>query len=268
MLKKSHYIILLVVVLLALALLKLPVASVARFKLAISGLFLPLFGLTASTHQLWSDAKGALTPRRELLRQNEDLRHQFQQQQFLLQQDSNLWIENQHLRSLVGWPRQSRWKVRLARVIARDPANWWRSLQIDLGARDGVLVNAPVLAPDGLVGRVQSVGQTRSQVVILGDPTLQVSALVSTNGETGVIAAIASSPQENGMVDLLHLSGNSAIRPGQTVITSGQGGVFPHGITVGTIVDSSSRDYGMSTEARVKLAVDLGALQEVWVMLP
>ena len=268
MLKKSHYIILVIVVLLALALLKLPVASVGKFKLAISGLFLPLFGLTASTHQLWADAKGAFTPRRELLHQNDQLRHQLQQQQLLLQQDSSIWIENQRLRSLLAWPRQSRWKVRLARVVARDPANWWHSLQIDLGARDGVGTNDAVLTAEGLVGRVQSVGDTRSQVIILGDPNLQVSAEVSIHGETGIIAAITSSPQENGMVDLMRLPGNSAVRPGQSVITSGQGGVFPHGIAIGTIVDKNSRDYGMSTDARVKLAVDLGALQEVWVMVP
>ncbi len=46
------------------------------------------------------------------------------------------------------------WKLKLANVILRDPANWWRTLQIDLGSRDGVRENLPVLTPDGLVGRV------------------------------------------------------------------------------------------------------------------
>jgi rod shape-determining protein MreC len=268
MLKKSHYIILLIVVLAALALLKLPGETVGKFKLAVSGLFLPLFGLTASSHQLWNDAKGNLTPRGELLRENDQLRRLAQEQQIFLQQDTNLWLENQRLRTLLGFPSQTRWKLKLARVIARDPANWWRSMQIDLGARDGVRPDFPILTAEGLVGRVRSVGATRSQIIVLGDPSLEVSAKIDPSGEMGVISAVASSPQENGMVDLLRLSGTSKARPGQTVVSSGQGGIFPEGILIGTIVDTRSRDYGMSTEARVKLSVDLGTLDEVWVKFP
>ena len=68
------------------------------------------------------------------------------------------------MRTEAGWARQMPWKVKLARVIAREPTTWWRSLEIDLGARDGMRANLPVLAADGsLAGRVQSVGQTRSR---------------------------------------------------------------------------------------------------------
>ena len=172
------------------------------------------------------------------------------------------------LRGLVGWPRQTHWKVRLGRVIARDPANWWRSVQIDLGARDGVQPNDPVLTSEGLAGRIQSVGQTRSQVILLGNPDLRVAAAVQPNGETGVINSSSSSPQENNMVDLDYLSGSSAVRPGQNVVTWGEGGVFPANIPIGTVVDLRGKEYGLATEARVKLAADLGALQEVWVMMP
>src|SRR5580658_5864780 len=69
MLKKSHYIILILVVLLVLVLLQLPGATVGKLKLAISGLFLPLFGLSNSTQQWLGEAKEGLIPRRELLRQ-------------------------------------------------------------------------------------------------------------------------------------------------------------------------------------------------------
>ncbi len=54
-------------------------------------------------------------------------------------------------------------------------------MEIDLGARDGVRTNLPVLTADGLVGRMQSVGQTRSQVILLGDPDLRVAAVVAAD---------------------------------------------------------------------------------------
>ena len=52
------------------------------------------------------------------------------------------------------------------------------------------------------------------------------------------------------------------------MVTSGQGGIFPKGIPIGKIVDVQLVDYGSRTEARVKLAANLNALEEVWVMFP
>jgi rod shape-determining protein MreC len=268
MLKKPHYIALVLVIMLVVVLFKLPSQSVAKFKLAISGLFLPLFGLAGSTHELASKTSNTLTSRSELLRQNEQLRRENQELQFRLQITDGAGRENAHLRDLIGWQKQSHWNLKLARVIARDPANWWRSLQIDIGSRDGVRANLAVLTTNGLVGRIQAVGDTRSQVILLGDPSLRVAALIKTNRETGVIMSSSSNPQENNMVDLAFLSGNSAARPGQIVITSGHGGFFSKDIPIGEVVDFRSKDYGLTTEARVKLFANLNSLEDVWVMLP
>jgi rod shape-determining protein MreC len=267
MLKKSHYIFLVCVVLLVWALLELPGGAVGKLKLAMSGLFLPLFGLSNSTHEWLGATSQSLVSKSELLRQDAQLRHDNQELQIRLSQDAQLWAENARLRDEVGWARQTRWRVRLARVIVRDPANWWRSLEIDLGSRDGLRANLAVRTADGLVGRVQSVGETRSQVVLLGDPNLRVSAMVNT-GETGLITASSSAPQEEGMIGLDFLSGASGAQPGQNVVTWGEGGVFPPGIPIGKIVDIRPKEYGLSTEARVKLSANMGALEEVWVMLP
>ncbi len=268
MLKKPHYIILVVVVLLVVVFLRLPSETMGKFKLAISGLFLPLFGLAGSVHEFAGHARETLAAKSQLARQNEELHRENEALKIQLQQDAGVWSENARLRDLAGWPRQTQWKVRLGRVIARDPANWWRSVQIDLGARDGVKPNYPVLTSAGLVGRVQSVGQTRSQVILLGNPDLRVSAVVTNNGETGVINSSSSSPQENNMVDLDYLKGSSLVQPGQKVETWGEGGVFPAHIPIGKVVDLRSKEFGLATEARVKLEADLGALQEVWVMEP
>lgn len=268
MLKKSHYIILVVVVLVVLVLLKLPGETMGKVKLAISGLFLPLFGLASSTHELIGEARNGLATKSELVRQIEQLRTENQQLKVQLDQDASLRSENARLRAATGWQAQTRWKVKPARVIARDPANWWRSLQLDLGARDGIRTNLPVLTPDGLVGRIQSVSDRRSQVILLGDPDLRVAAIVETSHETGIITAGSSLPQEQGMINLDLLSGTSPVRPGQIVLTWGAGGVFPGGIPIGKIVDTRPKEYGLSMEARVKLAANLGALEEVWVMVP
>ena len=244
MLKKPQYIILIVVVLVVLALLKLPVETMGKVKLAISGLFLPLFGLAGSTHQVAEKVGGALTPRQDLLKQIEQLRTKISSRKSKLQQDASVWSENARLRAALHWQQQSRWRVKLARVIARDPANWWRSLQINLGTHDGVRANCPVVTADGLVGRIQSVSETRSQVVLLGDPEFRVAAVVEGTNETGIITASSSTPQEQGMIDLDMLSGASLVHPGQNVMTWGAGGIFPVGIPIGKIVDARRRIMG------------------------
>ena len=64
------------------------------------------------------------------------------------------------------------------------------------------------------------------------------------------------------------LPNNGNLKPGQTVVTSGMGGIFPPGIPIGKIADFHSAELGMLTEARVKLGANLSALEEVWVLFP
>jgi rod shape-determining protein MreC len=267
MLRRPHYIALGLVVLLTLVILNLPSRTTARFKLGIGSLFLPLFGLAGSAQQVAGAAGDAVLPRRELLKQNETLLRRNQQLQLQALQAQEIAGENARLRQLVGWQAQRPWKLKLAKVVLREPANWWRTVQIDLGSRDGLRVNLPVLATEGLVGRVSSVSFTRSQVVLLGDPNCKVSARVENQTrDIGVIGA--SGPLETEFVELGYLSRNANLKPAQKVVTSGEGGIFPPGIPIGQVVDVQAVDYSSRIEARVKLAANLSALEEVWVMLP
>jgi rod shape-determining protein MreC len=267
MFKQKHYLALGAVTLVALLIFSLPPSAAGRLKLAVGSLFLPLFGLANTAQQLPVAAADAILPRRELLQQVENLRRENQQLKLLQLQSAEIARENDQLRSLVGWQRQVPWKLKLANVVMRDPANWWRTVEIDLGTRDGVVENLPVLTADGLVGRISSAGLTRSQVVLIGDPNCKASALVENPAhDTGIISA--SEPLDNSLVELTYLSGGANLKPGQSVITSGLGGIFPKGIPIGLVVDARPVEFGLYTEARVKLSANLGALEQVWVLFP
>jgi rod shape-determining protein MreC len=266
MLKRPHYIALGLIVFLTLVILNLPGKTTARLKLGLGSLFVPLFGLANSLHQQTAKAADAVLPRSEIVRQKDALQRQNQELQLQVMQAQGMVRENARLRQLLGWQPHKPWKLKLAQVVLGDPSNWWRTVQIDLGDRDGVRVNSPVLTSDGLVGRIASVSLTRSQVVLLGDPSCKVSARVDNqNRDTGVIGG--SGPLESGIVEMVYLSRTADLKPGQDVWTSGLGGIFPKDILVGKVIDSRSEDYGMSTVARVKLAANLNALEEVWVMM-
>jgi rod shape-determining protein MreC len=266
MFRKKQYLALGAVTLLALLVLSLPPRAAARFKLTIGSWFLPLFGLANTAQQLPADLADSVLPRRELLRQIDRLRRTNDVFTMQTVQTAAILRENDQLHSLLGWQRQAPWKLKLANVVLRDPANWWRTVQIDLGSRDGLRENLPVLTAEGLVGRVSAAGLTRSQVVLIGDPNCRISALVDNPArDTGIIGV--GGPLDTSFVELTYLSGGANLKPGQNVFTSGLGGVFPRGIPIGQVMDSRPVEFGLYTEARVKLAANLGALEQVWVIL-
>jgi rod shape-determining protein MreC len=266
MLKRKHYLALGAVTLVTALVLSLPSRAVSHLKLGIGGLFLPLFGAANAARQLPDRAAYALLTRSELLKEIETLQNENQRLKVQNSQATATARENDQLRALVGWQRQQPWKLKLASVVLRDPANWWRTIQIDLGKRDGLVENLPVLTSDGLVGRVSSVGYTRSQVVLIGDPRCRVSArVVNPAHDMGVISP--GEPLENSLVNLVYLSGNANLKSGQEVVTSGEGGIFPAGIPIGLIAENARPvESGISAETRVKLSANLGALDQVWVL--
>ena len=265
MFRKSRYIALAFVAFVALVLLNLPANTSARLRLAISSQFLPLFGLANSAQDVAGSTAELVLPKRELIRQNNQLRSELQQLKLQYNQSAETIRENARLRQQIGWQSRKAWQMRLARVVLRDPANWWHTVEIDLGSRDGIKPHMPVLTTEGLVGRVSSVGLTRSQVVLVGDPNCRVAVVVKNESRDAGVLADAS-PLDRDLVSLNYLSRTTSIKPGQDVVTSQLGGTFPAGIPIGKIVDARQVEYGLSTEARVKLAVSLGSLEEVWVL--
>ena len=265
MFKQKNYLALGAVVFVAVLLLSLPTRATARLKLAVGSWFLPLFGLAGAGQQLPADLADSVLPRRELLREIDDLRRENQQLKEQQIQTTAIARENDQLRALLGWQRETSWKLKLANVVMRDPANWWRTVQIDLGSRDGIQTNQPVLTSDGLVGRVSAVNYVSSQVSLIGDPNCRVSALVeNATHDMGVLSA--GGPLDTSLVQLSYLASSANLKPGQNVLTSGLGGVFPKGIPIGKIVDAQSIEYGLATEANVKLNANLGALEQVFVL--
>jgi rod shape-determining protein MreC len=265
MFKQKHFLALGAVTLVALLFLSLPPRVTSRLKLAVGSLFLPLTSLVGTAKQLPGDLADNVLPRRELLRQISRLQEENQQLKVQALQAATMGLENEQLRFQLHWQRQSPWRIKLANVTMRDPANWWRSIEIDLGSEQGVTNNLPVLTSDGLVGRISAVWPTHAQVVLIGDPNCRISAMVDNPAhDIGVINA--DGILDSTLADLTYLSGTADLKPGQEVFTSGLGGVFPRGIRIGRILDSRQVEFGLYTEARVKLWANLGTLDQVGVL--
>ncbi len=252
----------------ALAVFALQSSLGSRMKMVIGSAFLPLFGLSSTLDAGAEKAAEKIVPKSVLQKELNDLRLENEQLRILGLQAETLFQENNRLRTRLEWQKNIPWKRRLARVIGRDPSNWWKMIHIDLGSRDGLTNNLPVITSDGLVGRLGEVGLSRSQVILIGDPNCHVSVLLEDSREQGAIAPDRINLRDPSIVEMGYLSRNSILKPDQKVVTSGMGSVFPAGIPVGRVLDFQTMSHGLFTEARIKLAVSTSSLEEVWVLLP
>ncbi len=195
--------------------------------------------------------------RRDLDRQNRQLRAEneiLRQQVRALTEAGN---ENLRLIHLLNLTEHTGFKTIAARVIGRDAGNWWKSIQIDRGSRDGLRENLAVLNADGLIGKVVNVTPGEARVLLLIDPNCKVSALLQDSREPGVVAG----------TQMTYVDRNAKIKPGENVITSGLGGIFPKGILIGTVVKAGLNRQGMYQDLELKPAADFRRLEEVVVIL-
>ncbi len=237
-----------------------------QLKRLIGFVYLPFVGVSEGASQLAQRSR-ALTSRTLLLEEIDHLRHENRKHRLRAFQMDEALRENARLRALVQWKSRQVWDLRLARVIVEDPANWWRSVGLDIGAKQGVSVDDPVLTEQGLIGKVVSVSKHRSRAALLGDPQCRVAAMLVKSKDKGIIGPSPRGVINRRIVALEHLRSDASLEPGLLVATSGESSIFPEGIPIGRLIDSQSYDFGLHSGARVRLRVDLDRLKEVWVIV-
>jgi rod shape-determining protein MreC len=206
--------------------------------------------------------------RRLLAKQNEDLRQQNEALRHQVLALGELGDENLRLHKLLERKESITFHTVTGRVIGHDASNWWKSIQIDRGSNDGLHKNLAVLNADGLVGKVVSVTKGESRVLLLTDPNCKVSALLQNSREPGVAAGVETSFRFSPRCVMTYVNRDATIKPGEPVISSGFGGVFPKGIPVGTVARVQlNKQTGMYQDVDIKPAVDFRRLEEVLVVL-
>ncbi|MCO5045198.1 MAG: rod shape-determining protein MreC [Kiritimatiellae bacterium] len=174
--------------------------------------------------------------------------------------------ENEQLRSVLGFTSRAQRDLIPAEVIARSRDGWWQTLRLNKGAEHGAAPNQAVISVDGLVGRVLSVSGRTSDVLLLSDPTCRVSAQILRTGAFGIVSG--RGPQWDGSVvcRMEFINKNIPVQPGDEVITSGLGGVFPRGLLIGYVDRVSTDRSGLYQYADIISKADLGTLQYVFAV--
>ena len=175
--------------------------------------------------------------------------------------------ENYRLRKMLDFREHSAYELLPSEVIARDPSNWFETITINKGSQHGVKKNMAVVTPEGLVGNILNVSPSSSQVLLLTDSRRAVSAIVMRSREPGDIGIVEGSSGENVYLKFSNLPPEANIQPGDIVISSGLGGIFPKGLVIGTVQETGLDQYGLLQQALVLPSVNFNRLEEVFIVL-
>jgi rod shape-determining protein MreC len=141
-----------------------------------------------------------------------------------------LGVENARLRDLLKLTPDPSATFVTGRVIANSGGAFVRSVLIDAGGSARILRGQAAITGEGLVGRVTEVGERASRVLLVTDLNSRIPVAVDSSRERAVLAGDNSDEPR-----LLYLPARTAIKPGDRLVTSGNGGIFPPGLPVGVV---------------------------------
>lgn len=148
-----------------------------------------------------------------------------------------------------------------ARVIARSTDSWNSTITIDKGTTSGIQTGMPVMTSTGVVGQVSECGPTTATVRLITDESSGVSAKVQSSGAQGQLQGSA-----DGTLHLNLIRTDQQVSTGDSVVTSGLGGVYPKGLPVGTVSNVTKSSGSLYYDITVEPLASVGSLEEVLVI--
>ncbi|MGD9864711.1 MAG: rod shape-determining protein MreC [Pseudodonghicola sp.] len=192
---------------------------------------------------------------RRLAEQNQELRRELRQMKAWKEAALQLEQENARLLDLNNVRLDPRLTFITGVVLADSGSPFRQSVLLNVGARDGIRDGWAAMDGIGLVGRISGTGENTARVILLTDASSAVPAIVQPSGQTALITGNNTAAP---LIDFLESP--DLVRPGDRVISSGDGGVFPAGLLIGQVAaDPTGR-------LRVRLAADYERLEFLRVL--
>lgn len=206
----------------------------------------------------------------EMIEAGRDLARLNASYQLSVQQLETLRQEIRRLEDVLRLPPRAEFRFEVARVARRDFNTWWQRIVIRKGRDHGIPVGAPVVFSGGVVGRITEVHAYTSVVDLVSSPTMRLSATIEGDTRPFAFQGGPNPPfrAPRGSVEFVPLDifANSAAP--KKLLTTGLGGVFPPGLTIGNVVHLEPSTDGLFKSGHVFLDQRISALTEVTVLVP
>ena len=172
--------------------------------------------------------------------------------------------ENSTLRQYVNMSEKyTAYKTMPAYIINKDISNLSSTFIINVGTESGIEVNMPVIAADGLVGYIISVTKNTAKVQPIIDPATSISSTISTSRDSVITTGILGS---NNTLKLTYIPADADLVIDDKIETSGIGGIYPKGISIGNISEIIQSKNVTDRYAIIKTSVDFSKLETVLVI--
>ena len=228
---------------------------VERFRSAFIDRFVPTFDWAMVPVTKFLGMVEGFQSYVRIYEQNQELRRELQQMKAW--KEAAVQLEQQNAKLLAQ--NQVRLDPKLTSVsgvvLADSGSPFRQSVLLNVGSRDGVVDGWATMDGLGLVGRISGVGHTTSRVVLLTDSSSRVPVTIQPSGQKAILSG------DNTAFPLIDFLENAdAVRPGDRVVSSGDGGVFPAGLLVGQVLQGQDR------RLRVRLSADYERLDFLRVL--
>ena len=170
---------------------------------------------------------------------------------------------NERLAALLKFQNSISFPTVASQVIGEDSSGWFRTLILDKGFRDGIEKGMPVVAREGLVGHIIEVADRSAKVLMIIDRNSAVDVLLQQSRTKAVLEGVG----RPDVCELKYVPRSETVEPGETVITSGLGGIYPKGLLVGKVEKVWKDGYGLFQKVEVVPQVDFRRLEEVLVIV-
>jgi rod shape-determining protein MreC len=205
---------------------------------------------------------------RSTAQQNEQLQERLTQVEQELNIARQATAENERLRSLLDLNEKLNIQTIPARVIARDPSVWFNTITINRGTSSGIATNMPVVTAGGIVGRVITVSPWASQVMLITDEKAGAGAVVGQLGESGALGSVRGRADLGvALIEMRYVSGLEQVELNDSVMTTGQDGIYPPGLNVGRVVDVKKGTATQAHHILIQPGAQLDKLEDVAVLL-
>lgn len=201
-------------------------------------------------------------------RENEQLKVRIAQYEIMENELNNLRQENQRLKELLDYADTVEEYERVtAPVIGRSQGIWFNQFTVGAGRNQGLEEDMAVINGAGLVGRVTSVSANTCKVTAIIDSTSDVSVIVERTRDYGFVRGLLEAGGGDDTMELYFLPMGNDLVPGDVLVTSGADGVFPRGLSVGSVLEvSRSSEDAEDRDALVSPTVDFLRLEEVVIL--
>ena len=229
----------------------------------------PLMALTANIARTFESIYGNIYRYEQVVRDLERAHLLNQQLRDMYAEAAQLEYENRLFRAMLDIrPRLPDPELEFARILGPGSANWASTFTIEIGSvnADIRVGNSVITAYGMLIGRVSDVGFTTSTVVSVLDTTFSARVLIGETGQTAT-ARGDFSLMNSGLLMLDHIADDIPVVPGDTIVTTDDGGTFPEGLVIGQVQEVHTHATGVGRFAIIRPTLPINSISYCFVII-